>query len=122
LTRGIYGLSNHLLDTPWPKVVRSKARVAAALQPDAPRTAMLFEMLADRQQAEASTLPATGISSRWEKLLSSAFIVDSQYGTRCSTVLMVDIDGGVKFVERSFDTEGKITGEVAEEFALGPAL
>jgi uncharacterized protein with NRDE domain len=121
LTRGIYGLSNHLLDTPWPKVVRSKARLAAALRPDAPNVAALFEMLADRQRAEASTLPSTGLTSRWEELLSSPFIVDAQYGTRCSTVLMVDVDGRVTFVERSFDTEGKIVGEVAEEFAVGSA-
>jgi uncharacterized protein with NRDE domain len=118
LSRGIHGLSNHLLDTPWPKVVRSKARMATELRQDAPNVAALFELLGDRQPAEASALPSTGISSPWEKLLSSPFIVDAQYGTRCSTVLMIDIDGDVLFVERSFDAEGRMTGEIAHEFAL----
>jgi uncharacterized protein with NRDE domain len=121
LLPGIHGLSNHLLDTPWPKVVRSAARMAAELERDAPDAAALFELLGDRQQAEASILPSTGLSSRWEQLLSSPFIVDPQYGTRCSTVLMIDIDGDVRFVERSFDAEGRLTGEVAHEFALSAA-
>ena len=121
LSRGVRGLSNHLLDTPWPKVVRSKARIAAELERGTPDIAALFELLEDRQQAEASVLPSTGISSRWEQLLSSTFIVDAQYGTRCSTVLMIDVGGHVRFVERSFDAEGHMTGEVAHEFALGAA-
>ncbi|TMG87754.1 MAG: NRDE family protein [Betaproteobacteria bacterium] len=121
LSCGIHGLSNHLLDTPWPKVVRSKARIAADLARGTPDVAALFELLEDRRQAEASALPSTGISSRWEQLLSSPFIVDAQYGTRCSTVLILDVGGHVRFVERSFDAEGNMTGEVAHEFALGAA-
>jgi uncharacterized protein with NRDE domain len=121
LSSGIHGLSNHLLDTPWPKVVRSRARMAAALERGAPNVAALFELLGDRQQAKASILPSTGLSSRWEQLLSSPFIVDAQYGTRCSTVLMIDTEGDVRFVERSFDAEGRLTGEVAHEFALSAA-
>src|SRR5438874_873403 len=78
----------------------------------------LFELLADRTQAEATALPATGIAPEWERLLSSAFIVDSNYGTRCSTVLTIARDGGACFVERSFDPRGCLTEENAFQFSV----
>jgi uncharacterized protein with NRDE domain len=118
LTAGLHGLSNHLLDTPWPKLVRSKARLAAHLQTGDERLEPLFELLADRTQAEPAALPSTGLSREWESLLSSAFIVDPRYGTRCSTVLTIARDGAARFAERSFDAEGRLTGEVAFEFAV----
>jgi uncharacterized protein with NRDE domain len=119
LGAGIHGLSNHLLDTRWPKVVRAKERFAACLAPETVDVESLFALLADRTQAEPAALPATGIAPEWERLLSSAFIVDARYGTRCSTVLTVAHDGTARFVERSFDPEGRLTGEAAHEFALG---
>lgn len=118
---GIHGLSNHLLDTPWPKVVHAKQRLAECLVPDSVDIESLFALLADRTQAEPAALPATGIAPEWERLLSSAFIVDERYGTRCSTVLTIANDGNVRFVERSFDAKGRLTGEAAHEFALSAA-
>jgi uncharacterized protein with NRDE domain len=118
LGRGIHGLSNHLLETPWPKLVRAKARLAACLGHNAVDIESLFELLADRNQAEPAALPSTGIAPEWERLLSSAFIVDGGYGTRCSTVLTIDRDGGGHFVERSFDPHGNGAEEVAYAFAL----
>jgi uncharacterized protein with NRDE domain len=120
LTAGIHGLSNHLLDTPWPKLVRSKARLAAHLEAGDDSFEPLFELLADRAQAEPKSLPSTGVSPEWERLLSSAFIVDPRYGTRCSTVLTVGHDGIARFAERSFDSRGSLTGAVAFEFAIKP--
>jgi uncharacterized protein with NRDE domain len=116
---GLHALSNHLLDTPWPKVVRAKQRFAACLEAAAVDVAALFALLGDRTQAEPAALPATGITPEWERLLSSAFIVDRRYGTRCSTVLTIAHDGQARFVERSFDPEGRLTGEAAHNFALG---
>jgi uncharacterized protein with NRDE domain len=118
LGQGIHGLSNHLLDTPWPKLTRSKARFAACLAAFNDGVESLFELLADRTQAEATALPVTGVTPEWERLLSSAFIVDSRYGTRCSTVLTIALDGSTRFVERSFDPHGRLTGEVAFEFSV----
>ncbi|HEX8010355.1 MAG TPA: NRDE family protein [Casimicrobiaceae bacterium] len=120
LGAGIHGLSNHLLDTPWPKLVRGKARLAAYLESGESRLEPLFELLADRAQAESAALPSTGVSPEWERLLSSPFIVDPRYGTRCSTVLTIDRDGAARFAERSFDPEGRLTGEVAFAFAVEP--
>ena len=118
LGRGIAGLSNHLLDTPWPKVLRSKAALAAILAREDDPVAAAFALLADRQQAGAAALPATGVSPHWERLLSAAFIVSPEYGTRCSTVVTIDAAGTARFVERSFDPSGTTTGEVAHDFRV----
>jgi len=118
LGAGIHGLSNHLLETPWPKVVRSKRLLAAWLASGDDALESLFELLGDRRQAEPSALPSTGVAPEWERLLSSPFIVDPRYGTRCSTVLAIASDGYARFVERSFDTAGTLIGEAAFEFML----
>jgi uncharacterized protein with NRDE domain len=118
LGTGVYGLSNNLLETPWPKVARSKARLTAWLASGSVAIEPLFELLADRAQAEPAALPSTGVSTEWEKLLSSAFIVDARYGTRCSTILTIDRDGTARFVERSFDAAGLQVGEAAFAFGL----
>jgi uncharacterized protein with NRDE domain len=115
---GLVGLSNHLLETPWPKVVRCKARMAAWLDSGSDAIEPLFELLGDRAQADAASLPANGVASDWERRLSSAFIVDAVYGTRCSTVLTIARDGAAHFVERSFDPAGRETRQVRFEFAV----
>jgi uncharacterized protein with NRDE domain len=121
LPRGIVGLSNHLLDTPWPKVTHGKARMAALLARGDDPLAAAFDVLADRDHASDAVLPATGISPQWERILSPIFIVSPEYGTRCSTVMTIDDTGMTRFVERSFDKSGQATGEVAHEFRMDPA-
>jgi uncharacterized protein with NRDE domain len=88
LEPGIYGLSNAALDTPWPKVVRTKAQFASLLCQGAPKDAY-FEMLTDTTQASDCRLPDTGVSREWEKVLSPVFIESPQYGTRSSTVVQL---------------------------------
>ena len=115
---GIAGLSNHLLDTPWPKVARSKAKMSAALARSGDPLTAAFELLADREPASDAALPATGVSSQWERVLSPIFIVSPEYGTRCSTVMTIDNTGAARFVERSFAANADMTGEVVYEFRL----
>jgi len=107
LSPGVHGLSNHLLDSPWPKVERAKARMADLT--DAPRDALderLFELLTDDRRAADDALPQTGVSLEWERVLSSAFIRTDAYGTRSSTVLLIGADGQMLFEERSFTADG----------------
>jgi uncharacterized protein with NRDE domain len=118
LPAGIHGLSNHLLETPWPKLVKSKARLADALGGQALDTVAAFALLADREPADGATLPVTGLSRERERMLSSAFIVSPDYGTRCSTVFTLARDGSANFVERSFDAAGNMTGETAHAFTV----
>ena len=102
LEPGVFGLSNHLLDTPWPKVRSGLERFgdlvkAPNLHPD-----QLFELLADESLAEDADLPDTGIGYEKEKLLSSIFIRTPVYGTRSSTVVTFDESFEGKLVEKVF--------------------
>ena len=108
---GVYGLSNHLLDTPWPKVERGRRRFAALLEAAEPDESALFELLADRSRPEDEALPDTGVGRERERMLAPIFIVDPAYGTRASTVLVVGADGGGRIIERSFDATGAPCGE-----------
>jgi uncharacterized protein with NRDE domain len=115
---GVYGLSNHLLDTPWPKVVTAKAALGVALT-RLPDEQSLLELLRDGQQPEDDQLPRTGVSVDWERLLSSAFIRAPDYGTRCSTILLIDRYGAVRFTEWTWDASGMPAGEVRFTFQEG---
>lgn len=108
---GIWGLSNHLLDSPWRKVVRGKLALQAAL-PELPATDRLFSLLGDTTQAEPHELPDTGIGPDWERLLSAAFIRSPGYGTRSSSVVLADLLGHQSLEEVSFDPDGRETGRV----------
>ena len=118
LRQGVHGLSNAFLDTPWPKVVRTLARLQSWNEDGGDDVAPLFAALADRTQAPEDELPRTGVSAEWERALSSPFIVSEGYGTRCSTVLTIDRAGHARFCERSFAPDGSPIGEVVEEFAV----
>ena len=85
LSPGIYGLSNALLDDPWPKVVHTRAQFASLLGQRAPLDAY-FEMLSDTTPAPDAHLPNTGVGRDWEKILSSVCIITPEYGTRVSTL------------------------------------
>jgi uncharacterized protein with NRDE domain len=104
LEPGIYGLSNHLLDTPWPKVERGKTALTDLLtEKQDPLPEKLFDLLADRTRPPDDHLPDTGVGLEWEKILSPRFIESPVYGTRSSTVLLIDRKGDVTFVERVFN-------------------
>jgi uncharacterized protein with NRDE domain len=119
LAPGVYGLSNHLLDTPWPKVALAKTSFGALLSGGtSDLIPQLFGLLSDRTRPADDLLPATGIGRQWERLLSSAFIASPEYGTRSSTVVLSGRGGGVVFVERSFGPGGATGVERRFEFQL----
>jgi uncharacterized protein with NRDE domain len=105
LGSGVYGLSNHLLDTPWPKVLRGKEKFTEVIGKSVIEQEALFELLYDEQRAEDQFLPDTGIGLERERALSSMFIKTNGYGTRCSTIIMVSHDNRVLFAERVFDLD-----------------
>lgn len=112
LPAGIYGLSNHLLDTPWPKVAQGKRALAAlaattsACRDGGHLAADLLGLLQDRTEASDPDLPETGVARDWERVLSPMFISAPGYGTRASTVLLIDHAGCLHFHERSFAPDG----------------
>ena len=116
---GVHGLSNHLLNTPWPKIKRSKLALEALLgSGEEELTAGLFRILADRSEALDHELPDTGVGLERERELSANFIAGERYGTRASTVVLIDADGNVHFTERSFGLRGAVLGETANRFRL----
>lgn len=117
VSRGVHGLSNHLLDTPWPKVQRGKQRLDAALAED-PDAEVLLDLLHDREPAAESELPDTGIGVEMERVLSPALIVSPQYGTRASTAVVFGRDGSVNFAERTILPGGNIGPTISLRFNL----
>lgn len=104
LQPGIYGLSNHLLDTPWPKVQRGKLLLKKALSKKGDDLEeALFEILADRHIPPDDQLPHTGVDTDWERVLSPMFITSPIYGTRSSTVLIISANRRVRFTEKVYN-------------------
>ncbi|HEV8646739.1 MAG TPA: NRDE family protein [Burkholderiales bacterium] len=123
LEPGIYGLSNRLLDTPWPKVERGKRELEALLggNPEDP-TESLLALLADGRPAADDALPETGVSRDWERLLSSAFIRAPGYGTRASSVLLIEHGGEASLRERSFGPSAELLEDRRFRFTVSPLL
>ncbi|WP_138435385.1 MULTISPECIES: NRDE family protein [Marinobacter] len=104
--RGVYGLSNHLLQTPWPKLLRLRKAVGhcveQARQDPAPLHKQLLSLLQDTTPAPDRSLPDTGVGMETERFLSSPFIVGDHYGTRATTVVTVSRQGQVSVTEQSW--------------------
>ncbi|TVP90921.1 MAG: NRDE family protein [Pseudomonadaceae bacterium] len=107
---GIHGLSNASLNSPWPKTRRLCQDLESSLTAD---DAQLLELLARRERYPDDQLPETGINQEWERMLSAAFIVSPDYGTRASTLLRLTAAGEISFRERQFSPAGDIVTEQA---------
>ena len=103
ISDGIHGLSNHLLDSPWPKVLRGNLKFKNTLAQPMITPEAFFELLYDEQIAPDEQLPQTGLPLDRERALSSMFIKTPNYGSRCSTVVLVDHHDHVIFSERIYD-------------------
>jgi uncharacterized protein with NRDE domain len=105
LSWGLHGISNRLLDTPWPKVIRGTQGISQILGKDVEiSTEILFDLLQDRTQASEEILPDTGVGIEWERILSPVFIVSPTYGTRSSTLILIDKKDQVTFIDRTFNS------------------
>ncbi len=108
LAPGIYGLSNHLLDTPWPKLTTAKQAFSTALDALPSREAF-FKLLTDREIVADENLPETGVSLEWERRLSAIFVLSPEYGTRASSVFTVGREGCKVLEERCYGPDGTPT-------------
>jgi len=118
VTAGVHGLSNHLLDTSWPKVSSGRAQLEQLLSSDRVTPEHLFELLTNRTLAPGD-MPQTDEEIDWpEQLMRHNFIVSPEYGTRSSTVLLVHRDGTVEFVERQYGPSGVTTRTSPFEFKI----
>jgi len=115
---GLYGLSNHLLDTPWPKVKRGKERFqhwlgAGSLEPDP-----LLQVMKDPETFSDESLPKTGVGIEMERLLAPIFVQSPRYGTRSTTFFALGSKGNLHFVERSYNAAGEIADR--QEYRFNP--
>jgi len=120
LKPGLYGLSNRLLDTPWPKVVRGKEIFRRLLTNERLEETALLRMLADRTCPPDEMLPDTGVGLPWERTLAPIFIHSDHYGTRSSTAILVTAEGRVQFTERNFAQGPNEHTTQQFEFSLRP--
>ena len=109
LSPGVYGLCNHLLDTPWPKLVAARKGLTELLQTRA-KPDQFIELMHDNTQAKDELLPNTGISLSAERLLSSRFIASDNYGTRNTSVIQLDSDNELRWTEQNYHVHG-VSGE-----------
>lgn len=120
LEPGIYGLSNGLLNSDWPKVTRGRDDLASLMQePASVSTDQLIEMMQHREISSDESLPSTGVSLELERVLSSTFIMNSDrgYGTLCSTAIIASATGHFRFSEQNYDATGKNTDRHFYQFA-----
>jgi len=108
LSAGIYGLSNHLLNTPWPKTQLACHNLQSLLAQDVLKSEQLIEVLASKTLFDDPLLPTTGIDPQLERALSAPFVDLDGYGTRCSTALLMDYEGNIDFFEQSFSQGVKV--------------
>lgn len=124
VTSGVHGLSNASLDTPWPKVVEGRIRLAKALKgldPGRIDWEPFLSLLRDADPAPDNQLPQTGVPIDLERALSSSFIRTKGYGTRCSTVVLLGSDGLCHFLERTFPSaDGRSFEDRTFTMALEP--
>ena len=114
---GVHGLSNHLLDEPWPKVVRGMAAMRSTLEDPDPAPG-LFAALADRRGTGEESLPRTGVGIEWERRLAAALITGEDYGTRASTVVQFSISREIHVEERTLDENGAVIDRRAETLPM----
>ena len=119
LERGVYGLSNADLNSPWPKINKGMDALESYCQtPERVDIDHLFELLRDTTQAKDEFLPKTGVPIDWERRLSSIFIQSPEYGTRSSTVFLIDHSGRVFWEEHSYDNQGQCQDVKNFQFSL----
>jgi uncharacterized protein with NRDE domain len=119
LAPGVYGLANHFLDTPWPKLLRVRGGLERWLETREAEPDSLLPLLADRRPAEDGDLPETGLAPEWERALSAPFVAHGGYGTRCSTILAIGHDDSLVIEEQAFDESGARSGSISFRLAPG---
>lgn len=118
---GVHTLSNHLLDTSWPKARLARQNLVARLRcRGAVTPRQLLPLLAHRGRFADHLLPSTGVEIEWERALSAPFIVTEDYGTRCTSVLLLNASHQVSFLEQTYVAGVAVDGPREFRFAMSP--
>lgn len=113
---GVHGLSNHLLNTIWPKVKLGSSLLSEELKKEAVSQQNLVQLMQNQTQPTDAELPETGVGLDWERTLAPIFIKHPEYGTRSTTVLTLDHAGGIEITELRYDRNGQEQGRISLNF------
>nr|MDA3896582.1 NRDE family protein [Desulfobacteraceae bacterium] len=103
---GIHVISNHLMDTPWPKTLKTRNGIQEIYRQNTHvNPEDIFQILSDKNQPPDNELPDTGVGLEWERLLSSIFVSSDIYGTRSSAIILAEPSGRMTIVERTFSPQ-----------------
>ena len=116
LVPGVYGLSNALLDSPWDKVVRSKKTLKELIRENKVNQTELLRLLDDKERAPVNQIESPYLPFETAHAISAPFIVLPDFGTRSSSVVLLDAAGRWHFHERRFDASGKRLGDAEFRF------
>ena len=119
LKKGIYGLSNAALDTPWPKLIRTRSGLEKLVRANTINESELLRLLSDRKPAAQHEIDAGDLSFEFARTVSAPFIVSDTYGTRCSTTLLWSVTDTVRLAEYRFDPSGNAAGEASFSYDVG---
>lgn len=111
VTPGIHGLSNGLMDDPWPKVKRAKHNLRNALNQGG-ELERLLAVVNDRHQPADDELPDTGVGIDLERLVAPVFIHSATYGTRASSAVILDRNSGPAMQEQNWNPDGSPAGPI----------
>ncbi|NCS88946.1 MAG: hypothetical protein AUK34_14695 [Ignavibacteria bacterium CG2_30_36_16] len=118
LNSGIYSLSNHLLNSPWPKSQKINSLFNNVISRKKFSAAGLFEILTDTEIFDDNLLPDTGLAKELERAVSPIFVVTPAYGTRSSAVVLIDKENNLFFEEHTYDESGKIIQTTGATFKI----
>lgn len=120
IATGIHGVSNHLMDTPWPKTRKAANGIRNILAEQNPiDPERIFTLMADTERPPDAELPNTGVGLEWERILSSVFVTSHSYGTRSTAVILADRYGHLTFYERAFKSGVELPAmEAARKFDI----
>lgn len=121
--RGVHGLSNHLLNTPWHKVERGRAGLQALVAAGPVAMHDLLDLLDDTAPAPAQAIHAEAQADgahdpALTQRLSAMRLLGPHYGTRCSTALRISRSGQAELLERSWHADGSMAEEVHHQWQL----
>lgn len=118
IEKGLHGISNAFLNTPWPKITRGLDKFKSAIEKDSIKTEELFSIMQDTAKAPDHLLPDTGVGLEKERFLSSIFLQSEVYGTRSTAVLLFDRNNTINFFEKSYSPGGTVTDEQSFKIEL----
>lgn len=118
LPDGVHALSNALLDTPWPKLLRVRTAVSGWLASDSDNLDSLFEPLADTRQSAVGDTPELDLPDPLHRALTAPFISGDTYGTRSTSLTVISNDLKARCIERRFGPGGTLSGESSQAFSV----